>query len=177
MAIIRRGCPGVAGLNLRADEARPVLFLDRDGVINVDRGYVSKISDFEWVEGILDLINWAKNHDLLVIVVTNQSGVGRGYYSEEDFLVLTEWMLRHFSVDAVYYCPHDPDENCPARKPGTDMLKAADQDFHVDFGRSLLIGDKLTDLMAAEAMGMSSARFEGGNVYEFVMSVIPEGTF
>ncbi len=177
MALVRRGCPGESPFPNHMDKAQPVLFLDRDGVINIDRGYVSQISDFEWVAGAKELISRARNKGFLVIVVTNQSGIGRGYYTEQDFLKLTDWMLEQFEVDGVYYCPHDPDVGCPARKPGTGQLDSANSDFLIDWKRSLLIGDKDTDMKAAEKMGIPSYLFTGGNVLEFILKQVPEGTF
>ena len=148
-------------------EAAPTLFLDRDGIINVDRGYVFEWENFEWVEGIEKLIVEAKSAGYRVIVVTNQSGIGRGYYTEDDFLNLTHKMLDKIPVDAVVYCPHSPEESCPGRKPGTLMLDLVAEVFPVEKKKSWLIGDKDSDMEAASRFGIASAQFHSGDVYKF----------
>lgn len=135
-----------------------VLFLDRDGVINVNHGYVYKKEDFSLIEGISKLIHQANTLGYLVIVVTNQSGIGRGFYSEAQFNELNDWMVYMFSqqgahIDKVYYCPHHPTEAlghyakiCDCRKPKSGMALKAMNDFDIDLANSIMVGDKKTDI-------------------------------
>lgn len=136
---------------------RPALFLDRDGVINVDRGYVGKQEDFEFFPGIFDLCRIAKQNGYLIFVVTNQSGIGRGYYTEQDFVKLNDWMCGVFEehgvhIDKVYYCPSV--EDSPDRKPSPGMILRAAEEFDIDLARSVLVGDKETDVKAGIAAGV-----------------------
>lgn len=137
------------------------LFLDRDGVINIDKGYVHKIEDFEFVEGIFDLCTYFQGQGYLLIVVTNQSGIGRGYYTEADFRLLTDWMMAQFKnrgilISKVYHCPDHPAITGPSsrRKPNPGMLLEAAEEFDLDLSASILIGDKPSDVEAAERAGI-----------------------
>lgn len=146
--------------------SRPALFLDRDGVINIDHAYVSKPEDFEFVDGIFELCRTAKRHGYLIFVVTNQAGIGRGFYTEEDFLKLTEWMCGVFKdqgviIDKVYFCPSHPEHgvgeykvDSPFRKPGPGMILQAAEEFDVDLARSLVVGDKESDIQAGISGGV-----------------------
>jgi len=127
------------------------LFLDRDGIINVDHGYVYEKEKFEFNEGIFSLLKLFINHNYKLYIVTNQSGIGRDYYSEKDFLALTVWMLERFKkekikIEEVKYCPHAPEENCSCRKPQTGMVKKILQKHQIDLNNSWLIGDKQSDI-------------------------------
>lgn len=127
------------------------LFLDRDGVINVDHGYVSKIEDFEFTEGIFDLLRLFSHTGYLLFVVTNQSGIGRNYYSKQDFETLTHWMVERFHLEEikihdVQFCPHRPEENCQCRKPKTGMIENILKEYEIDLENSWLIGDKQSDI-------------------------------
>lgn len=140
---------------------RKALFLDRDGVINVEKEYLYKISDFEFVDGIIDLVKYFQSLGYLIIVVTNQSGIARGYYTIDQFLELTEWMKKEFSkygahIDAVYYCPHHPDISgiCVCRKPKPGMLLQAAREFDIDLENSIMIGDKERDVEAGLNAGL-----------------------
>lgn len=138
---------------------RPALFLDRDGVINVDHGYVYKQEDFEFIDGIFELCRCAKQLGYLIFVVTNQSGIGRGHYTEQDFLILNDWMCGVFKehgvdIEKVYYCQSHPDENSPYRKPMPGMILRAVEEFGVDLSRSVLVGDNDTDIAAGIAAGV-----------------------
>lgn len=152
------------------------MFLDRDGVLNLDKGYVSQVQDFEWTEGAKEAVLWAKEEGWTVVVVTNQSGIGRGYYTEADFLALSDWMVGEVEVDAVYYCPHHPDEHCPARKPGTRMLESARRDFGSEPALSVLVGDKDSDMEAARRFGSRGLRFPGGDLLSFLKDNLTEET-
>jgi D-glycero-D-manno-heptose 1,7-bisphosphate phosphatase len=146
---------------------RRAAFLDRDGVINVDPGYVHRIERFEFVPGTLEACRELARRGWLLVVATNQSGIGRGLYTEQDFLALTDWMRARFEesgapLAGVYHCPHHPTEalepfriRCDCRKPQPGMLLAAARDLVLDLGQSILFGDKCEDLMAARAAGIA----------------------
>ncbi len=139
---------------------RLALFLDRDGVINIDHGYVYQADYFDFLPGIFDLVRKANFCNYLVIVVTNQAGIGRGYYSENQFHFLTEWMRECFKtegarIDAVYFCPFHPKYGIGKylresnwRKPSPGMLLQAESDLGIDMMRSIFIGDNLSDMAA-----------------------------
>jgi D-glycero-D-manno-heptose 1,7-bisphosphate phosphatase len=142
------------------------LFLDRDGVINVEKNYVWRIEDFEFTPGIFDLCAIAQRNGLVPIVVTNQAGIGRGYYTERDFQRLTEWMLDRFTeqgirIGRVYHCPFHPAEGIGAyrcesydRKPNPGMILRAKAEFQLDLSASVLVGDKESDIAAGRAAGV-----------------------
>lgn len=144
------------------------LFLDRDGVINVERGHVHRRESFEFIPGIFELCLAAQEMGYLLVVVTNQAGIARGYYSESDFNDLTNWMLDRFleknvRITRLYYCPYHPvfgignyRYDSPDRKPNPGMLLRAQSDLNLDLGASLLIGDKLSDIQAGWAAGVGT---------------------
>jgi len=143
------------------------LFLDRDGVINVNHGYVYRTSEFDFMDGIFDLVQRANGQGYKVIVVTNQSGIGRGMYTESDFEVLSAWMLCEFAmrgaiIDDVLFCPHHPQAKrqeykkvCECRKPKAGMFKVAASKHNICLANSMLVGDKLSDVEAAIEAGLS----------------------
>ena len=146
---------------------RTALLLDRDGVINVDRGYVHRREDFEWQAGIFDVVRAASRLGMALVVVTNQSGIGRGYYSEDEFQTLTAYMRERFAAEdaaltAVYHCPFHPDAvepryraaDHPWRKPRPGMILAAAADLGLDLSRSVMLGDRHVDLQAGAAAGV-----------------------
>lgn len=147
---------------------RRALFLDRDGVINVDHAYVHKQDSFEFIDGIFELVRKARELGYLVLVVTNQAGIGRGYYGEEEFLALTEWMKAQFAargavIDAVYFCPDHPlhgvgryRRDSPMRKPAPGMLLQARDEFGIDMALSVMVGDTRTDMQAGAAAGVGA---------------------
>lgn len=147
-------------------EVHRAAFLDRDGVINIDHGYVVRREDFSFVPGALAGARRLHELGFAVVVVTNQSGIGRGLYSVEAFRQLTDWMKAQFEaagapLAGVYYCPHHPTEAtgafrraCDCRKPAPGMLHAAARDLGLDLGASVLFGDKESDLLAARAAGV-----------------------
>ena len=153
------------------DAPRPAAFLDRDGVLNVDRDYVHRPDQLEWIDGVPEAIRLLNDAGYLVIVVTNQSGVARGFYDESAIGALHDHMRDTLAaqgarIDAFYYCPHHPDGTvtayrmrCDCRKPGAGMLERAARDQHIDRARSFMIGDKDIDLAAATAFGIRSALF------------------
>lgn len=144
------------------------LFLDRDGVINQDLGYISKIDDFIFNNEIFPLLEKAKNKDYLIIIVTNQSGISRGFFSEDEFNKVDRWMKKKFKekkiiIDKTYYCPHHPTEgkkpyrlSCNCRKPKPGMFLQAKNEFNINMKDSFMIGDKESDLIAAESSGIEN---------------------
>lgn len=158
---------------------KPALFLDRDGVINADKGYVSRVEDFEWIEGAPEAIANFNRRGWYVFIVTNQSGIARNYYTENDMHALHEWMHARLAekgahIDRVYYCPYHEEGENPRyrrdsfdRKPKPGMLLRAMSEFPVKRELSFLIGDKEADLEAARAAGVAGFLFTGGNLEHF----------
>lgn len=142
------------------------LFLDRDGVINHDSGYTSCTGEFKFIDGIFDLCRAARQAGYLLIVVTNQAGIGRGYYSEEDFLTLSAWMRDRFQAEGapisdVFYCPFHPEHGVGDykkdsfdRKPNPGMLLRAAEKYGINMKRSIMIGDTESDMQAASNAGV-----------------------
>ena len=142
------------------------LFLDRDGVINVNHGYVHSMENFDFVDGIFDLVRAACKARYRVIVVTNQAGIGRGYYPESQFHELTGWMCAQFEkhgapIDRVYFSPYHPtagvgeyrkDED--TRKPGPGMILRAKRELGLSLENSILVGDKPSDILAGITAGV-----------------------
>jgi len=142
------------------------VFLDRDGVINIDKAYVFKIEDFEFCEGVFEALRHFQSLDYLLILVTNQSGIGRGYYTEEDFQTLTSWMCQellhvNIQIDAIFHCPHAPEAHCECRKPKSGMFQEAIKEFEIDVNASWMIGDKKSDMEAALSAGIENTIFLG----------------
>ncbi|MEQ1527198.1 MAG: HAD family hydrolase [Gallionella sp.] len=142
------------------------LFLDRDGVINIDHAYVCTQDEFQFIDGIFEVCRCAQELGYLIFVITNQAGIGRGYYTEQTFLNLTDWMCGAFksegvSIDKVYFCPFHPEHgvgrykiDSPFRKPGPGMILQAAAEFGVDLKHSILLGDKESDIGAGLAAGV-----------------------
>jgi len=152
--------------------AQPVAFLDRDGVLNVDSGYVHQPDELEWIDDAPASVRLLNEAGFVVIVVTNQSGVARGIYDEATVRRLHDHMQAVLAelgarIDAFYYCPHHPDGpvaqyamRCDCRKPGTGMLEQAAKAWPVDRAKSFLIGDKEIDMQAASAFGIKGVMFD-----------------
>lgn len=148
------------------------LFLDRDGVINYDPGYVYRIEDFEFMPGIFEALAGFMTLGYEIFVVTNQSGIGRGYYSEDDFAKLSKYMIDEFKsygieIKKIYHCPHTPSDDCNCRKPKPGMILQALNEHNIDPQASLIIGDKPSDLEAARKAGVKSGYLIGQNDGEF----------
>ena len=137
-------------------------FFDRDGTINVDKGYVYKVEDLEFIPGIPDLIRKYNSEGVLVIVITNQSGIARGLYDEHDLALFHEEMNRRRKmefgahIDAFYYCPHHPDITgvCDCRKPKDGLFRRAIKECNIDVKRSVSYGDSSRDRLASERAGV-----------------------
>lgn len=141
-------------------------FLDRDGTLNVDYNYVHTPQEWTWCYGAVPALRWIRNHDFKIVVVTNQSGITRGYYTENHVQQLHRWVDKRLAeediaIDRWLYAPHhpehDPEENfAPAdRKPGTGMFEKAASELNIDFSRSYMAGDKITDLKPAAYLGIN----------------------
>jgi D-glycero-D-manno-heptose 1,7-bisphosphate phosphatase len=145
---------------------KKALFLDRDGIINIDHGYVHKIEDFEFIDGIFELCRLAIAKGYQIFVITNQAGIARGYYDQVIFEALSQWMVNAFAEQAititkVYYCPHHPTKGvnefvmpCHCRKPEPGMIIQAQQAFSLTLAESVFIGDKVSDMQAASNAGI-----------------------
>jgi len=145
---------------------RRALFLDRDGVLNVDHGYVSRPEQFEVIDGVFDALRRAQALGFLLVVVTNQSGIARGYFAADDYLALEDHMRSVFSAEGItfagiYHCPHHPEGSVPAlavacdcRKPRPGMLLQAAREHDIDLDASIMVGDKQSDIAAAQAAGI-----------------------
>lgn len=144
---------------------RSAIFLDRDGTINVEKNYLYKQDDWEWIPGSIEAIKGFNELGFLVIVATNQSGVARGLYSQEDVHRLHSYVDRLLAetgarIDAYYYCPHHPDygdiRECPCRKPRPGLLLKAQHDYNIDLNSSFMIGDKFSDILTGQTVGTAA---------------------
>ena len=167
-------------------DRRPTVFLDRDGVLNVDHGYPHKPEQLEWIAGAPEAVHLLNDAGYYVIVITNQSGVARGYYTEADVREFHAHMQRALRehgahIDAFYYCPHHPEGKikelairCHCRKPAPGMLEQAARDWPVDRAHSIFIGDKDDDMAAAAAFGIRGRKFDAksGSLLELVRGEI-----
>jgi D-glycero-D-manno-heptose 1,7-bisphosphate phosphatase len=169
----------------KVDAKRGAIFFDRDGVLNVDHGFVHRAEDFEWIEGAREAVKMVNEAGFCAIVVTNQSGVARGFFGEEDVRALHDWMARDLAsvgahVDAFYYCPYLDDAlveayrvaDHPDRKPNPGMILKGLRAFDVDPGRAMLIGDKASDLEAARRAGVAARLFKGGSLATVVQEIL-----
>jgi len=154
-------------------------FLDRDGVINVDKGYVHKIEDFEFKEGIFELLKLLQEKGFKLFVVTNQSGIGRGYYTLKDFEKLTKFMLdelkkRGIEIKEVAFCPHHPDENCECRKPKPTMILNLAKKYNINLKKSIMIGDKISDIKAGENAGVGKSYLVKDSLFDIIKIIKKE---
>lgn len=137
------------------------VILDRDGIINYDFGYVYKIEDFKFQNGIFQLLKQISEKHFILFIVTNQSGIGRGYFTEKDFLKLNKWMMRELEkkgilIKEVKYCPHTPEMNCNCRKPKAKLVEELIDKYKIDLDKSWFIGDKVSDMECAENAGIKN---------------------
>ncbi len=166
-------------------DLKPAAFFDRDGVFNEDKGYVHRVEDLVWIEGAARAVKRLNDLGYLVIVVTNQSGIGRGYYDEAAMHAVHEALVQHLAgegarIDAFYFAPYHEDAEAeeyrhpdhPDRKPNPGMILRALSDFPIDRGRSFLIGDKSSDLEAARRAGIPGHLFKGGDLDALVRQVL-----
>ena len=137
------------------------IFLDRDGVINKEVNYLFKIENFEFIDGIFDACRYFQNLGYAIIIVTNQSGIARKYYTENDYQTVTTWMLKQFEDNGieilnVFHCPHGPESMCECRKPKPGMLLKAKAKHNIDMKKSWMIGDNEVDVIAANSAGINN---------------------
>ena len=137
------------------------IFLDRDGVINKEVNYLHKIDDFEFIDGIFDTCQHFQSLGYKIIIITNQSGIYRGYYTENDYQKVTQWMLTQFANEDInildtFHCPHGPDSTCNCRKPKPGMFLNAKTKYNIDMKNSWMIGDNEVDVIAANAAGIDN---------------------
>ena len=173
-----------ADRELRAALVGRALFLDRDGVLNVDHGWVGSLDRWQWIEGALEAVQRATDRGWQVFIVTNQAGVARGHYTEADVGALHAWVAEQArraggTIDDVRYCPYHPEAAIPAyrrvsawRKPEPGMILDLLERWELDPARSLLIGDKDSDLEAARAAGVPGRLFMGGNLRDAVADLL-----
>lgn len=169
---------------LKGEVSRPGAFLDRDGVINVDHNFVFLPEHLELIPGVVQAVRRLNDLGYAVVVVTNQSGIARGHFTEDEFHAFTEHVREELAkqgarIDATYFCPHHPDaalpqyrRECECRKPGAKMIRDAARDMDIDLGRSFMIGDNPRDVGAAEAAGIPGFQFTEGNLDEFLDGVL-----
>lgn len=142
------------------------VFIDRDGVIVEDPGYVHKLEDFKLIPNAVEGLKLLKNYKLFII--TNQSGIGRGIYNVEDFLkfnnhLLNELKKHNIKIEKIYYCPHKPEDDCECRKPKIKFLKEAEKKFSIDLKKSFVIGDKKADIKMGKNAGCKTILVLTGN--------------
>jgi D-glycero-D-manno-heptose 1,7-bisphosphate phosphatase len=144
---------------------RRALILDRDGVVHREKGYLWRAEEVEFLPGVWELCRAARDKGFVIVIVTNQSGIARGYYSEHDLKKLMEWMGERFreqgvELAAYYYCPHHPEgqgeygKECWERKPGPGMILRAAEELDLDLARSVMVGDRCSDVRAGNAAGV-----------------------
>ena len=167
---------------------RKAAFLDRDGVLNLDKAYVHSRDEFDWVPGVFDAAKKLTDAGFILVVVTNQSGIGRGYYTKAEYEALTAWMKKEFQragtpLAAVYCCPHHPDKalggyriQCQCRKPRPGMLLQAANELDIDLSRSIMFGDKPGDATAGRAAGCPERIFLGTDGRSVPTTEAPDAT-
>lgn len=144
---------------------KPAIFLDRDGTINVDYNYVHTIDTFHFIDGVIDALVELKEMGYLLVITTNQSGIARNVFTQEQFDTLTEWMDwslidRGVELDGIYFCPHDPNvDECECRKPNPGMILTAAKELDIDIANSYMVGDRISDLLAGKKAGVKKTVF------------------
>ncbi|WP_314955440.1 HAD family hydrolase [Bradyrhizobium cosmicum] len=166
---------------------RPAVFFDRDGVLNVDSDYLFEIDKFLWIDGAIEAVKAVNDAGYFAFVITNQSGVARGFYQETDVDRLHDWMAEQLAardarIDAFEYCPFHPDglveryrRISDRRKPQPGMITDLLKKFPVDASKSFVIGDRSSDVEAARAAGLPGHVFAGGNLRDFILPLLANG--
>ncbi|MCI4333227.1 MAG: HAD family hydrolase, partial [Thermoplasmata archaeon] len=145
-----------------APRGRRAVFVDRDGTLNPDLHYLSDPARVEVFRGVGEGIRLLQSHGYLVVCVTNQSGIERGFYTDADVRAIHDrigtLLVPHgASVDRFYYCPHAPETHCRCRKPGTELFERASRELGIEFGGSAIVGDRSLDMEAGERLGLQTA--------------------
>ena len=155
-------------------------FLDRDGVLNEDIGYLQKCEDFKWIDGAVEAIKLLKKNNFLVIVITNQSGISRGYFTSKDVTNLHEWMNKILKKEGIqindFFFSEDLPNNNPEsrRKPSPKMINEAVEKYNLDKTRCFMVGDKKTDLIAAKNASIKGFLFKGGNLSVKISKILKD---
>jgi D-glycero-D-manno-heptose 1,7-bisphosphate phosphatase len=165
-------------------EKRPAIFLDRDGTLNIEKHYLHLARDWEWIPGAQEALIRLKSAGYLLVVISNQAGIARGYYRASDLLELHTWVNQqlaplHAAIDAFYFCPHHPDfteGECDCRKPVPGLILRAAQEWNIDLSRSWMIGDKLSDVQAGFAAGCSNILVRTGYGAKVSPDELPKDT-
>ena len=165
-------------------QSKPAAFLDRDGVLNIDYGYVHTRENFDWISGAKEAIKYLNDKGYLVILVTNQSGIGRGYFTENSFhelmgLICKELLEIDAHIDYICFCPHHPRDalgeykkDCHCRKPKLGMIDQAQKMMNINMDYSFVIGDSEKDMELAKNMKIPGFLFKGGNLFQFTKMVL-----
>lgn len=156
-------------MNNKKKERKPAVFLDRDGVLSVEKSYVCSLDDLEIFPYAKECIGKIKEKGFLTIVITNQSGVARGLFSEEVLQEMNSYLIKEIGVDAIYYCPHHPKgkieaykKECNCRKPYTGMIEKACQEFQIDMEKCYVVGDRASDILLGQNAGFTTVLVESG---------------
>ena len=152
-----------------ATKGKPAVFLDRDGVLTKEKGYVCSVEEMEIFPYAAECIQYIKSKGYLAIVITNQSGVARGFFTEEELLKMNRYLQDMTGIDAIYYCPHHPDGSiagykriCQCRKPDTGLLMRACEGFDIDMDNSYMVGDRAVDIITGQKAGIKTILLESG---------------
>lgn len=160
---------------------KPAIFLDRDGVLTKEKSYICSVGELEIFPYTADCIQQIKDKGYYAIVITNQSGIARGLFSEDELRKMNQYLLRETGVDAIYYCPHHPEgivekykKVCRCRKPEIGLIEQACKDFNIDMDKSYIIGDRSSDIIAGQRAGIKTVLLESGygtkNLEKYVSS-------
>ena len=158
------------------------IFFDRDGVLNEEVGYLYEVEKFKWIDGARDAIKFCNERGILAVVVTNQSGIARGFYTAQNVDALHDFMQKNLAqvgahIDGFYYCPHHPDFSgeCDCRKPKPGLILRACEDFKINPAEAILFGDSRRDIEAAQAANLRAGIFfKGGNLFDAVKNFFEE---
>ena len=156
-----------------------VAFLDRDGVINFDNGYTHSIDQFKFLEGSIAALRKLQTLGYSIVIVTNQSGIGRGFYLEAEYQKLCAWIKQvlekeKITILDIFHCPHHPNANCECRKPQPGLFKQAARKYRIDFESSIMIGDRTSDIEAAKSAGVEQQYLIKTNTPEALLRCVSD---